>query len=216
MLRSHISCKTLWLLPACQWLRHTCPPEQALPPDNSSFLCCLSNSTAQGWVFRDLKLGNVTLDTSLRQVSIIDTGGMVRYGTPSFAGTYGYCAPELFTHVMHNGVLMYAKDVTGCQVLQDAVTDKLDVWAGGITVLHWHLNQLPLKLQDPEDFEAILSFTVEDLEEFLREHVANEPELSEFLRGTLHPDPAQRWTALQAIQHSFLNRAASKVGCAAT
>jgi hypothetical protein len=166
----------------------------------------------QGWLHRDIKLGNVVINQTTRQVALIDVGGMVPIGTPTYLETQGFLAPELCKRVMLNGELMLVNKALGLGAMAEVVTDKLDVFAAGKVVLQWHVGRSPAKLNDGSNFDAIASCTAADLLEFLRLYVRDDPELAEFLFGTLHPDPAQRWTAMQAIEHSFIRDAVRKVG----
>jgi serine/threonine protein kinase len=166
----------------------------------------------QGWLHRDIKLGNIVINQITRQVALIDIASMVPIGTPSISGTLGFLAPELCQRLLLDGELMYVNDALGFGVMHEVVTDKLDVFAAGMVVLLWHVGRHPDKLRNGSDFDSIASCTAADLREFLRLYVSDDAELAEILFDTLHLDPAQRWTAMQAIKHKFIRDAVHKVG----
>lgn len=131
-------------------------------------------------------------------------------GTPSASGTFGFFVPELCKKVTVDGEVEYVIDALRDVFIPEVMTDKPDVFAAGMVALLWHVDRHPDKMRDIRELDKIASFTAEDLDAFLKQHV-NDPALASFLRGTLHPDPAKRWTALRACRHRFIRDAVSKV-----
>lgn len=143
---------------------------------------------------RDIKPSNILLD-HLGNVKLSDFGILREFGdeslTRTFTGTVGYMAPERISLNAETGEH------------DNPYSYPADIWGLGLTLLALAIGKYPLgQIQDNWDAESrIMNFQVPDLEA-----QGFSLAFSRFVAVCLRPEPGQRATAAQLLQHPFITR----------
>lgn len=138
-------------------------------------------------IHRDLKLGNIFLDENL-EVKVGDLGLAAQLNEPNerkktMCGTPNYIAPEI---LQSNDKRAYSYEV--------------DIWAIGVITYTMLIGKAPFDGGSKEITyrkirENELSFPIKD------HHISHQARM--FIRSILNPDPTQRLTLEQMVQHPF-------------
>ncbi|KAI0059845.1 Pkinase-domain-containing protein, partial [Artomyces pyxidatus] len=140
-------------------------------------------------VHRDLKPENILYRTRDPHSDIVITDfGIAKHllsdteRLTSLAGSFGYVAPEVLNKKGHN--------------------KPVDIWATGIITYVLLCGYSPFR---SDDVKALIRETTEAKIEFHARYWKNvSDEAKSFVRALLQPDPADRLTAAQALEHAWL------------
>ncbi|CAF0889095.1 unnamed protein product [Adineta steineri] len=158
----------------------------------SSILNAVNHLHSHDIVHRDLKLENVLMDSKMN-VKIIDLGFAVQilenkslfdhFGTPS------YMAPELLRCSPHNGMPGYGLPA--------------DLWACGVILYRLLSGFLPFRNRK----QHLMFRKIREGQYTMTGSVWNDVSetAKDLIRHLLDIDPSERYTAAQALQHSFFN-----------
>lgn len=135
-------------------------------------------------VHRDIKLQNVIIGDK-GQVKLIDFGFSLKVPNKAhklgvFCGTPSYMSPELVKRIPYDGFAA-------------------DVWALGVCLFRSVTGQFPFKgINESDLYNKIRAATLVYPKSF-------SPELKDLLTGLFKPNPDERLTAAQGLQHNFFH-----------
>ena len=170
---------------------------EAIATIMEKILSALAYLHERGIIHKDIKLENIVLEEAdpFSNLKLIDFGfseikDESKNYNRSSSGTLIYMAQEVFT-------MDY--------------DEKCDIWAAGVILYLLLFKELPFT--GPTSDDLLEDILTKDLSAMLKKHkgVSREPLITHFLQKLLERDSSKRLSAVEALNHPFIQKYAKKI-----